>query len=405
MKKIIIFEPEVKNGAGHHLDNLITYATYFKKNKIIIGFLNKEFKIRDLFIPGFIRIKPIIVTLNNNLFLNAKNFFFLIKKFLFLIYYFKKKNKLFIFLKSYLLNYFRIPIYFFSFYEEFKKINLNENDNLLIQSCRPADIKLIYFLCCIEKNIPNIHLRLLYPPKKKFFYYAKKVIKLNNTKNKLFIYSEIISIKNIVDSNITIKSHITIPSYSHYNRRIISDNKNELTLGFLGESRNEKGFDKLPFLLEEIYKKKNNFKFIVQLSSTIYPETKYAREQIINLAKYNRNIILHFGFLNFLKGRIFLKKINIMPIIYKKTYVDDISSGLFYSCIGHEIPMVIPKNTLYMKNLLRYKGFHEAESIPEYKDKLYKISNNYNYYLKEMKKESKKYKALLSQDVLINRLK
>jgi len=405
MKKIILFEPEVKNGVGHHLDNLIGLSVNLKNNNIIMAFLNKEFKKRDFFIPGFIKIKPIIVTLNNNLLLNIKNFFFIIKKFIFFFYYFKKKNKLLIFLKSFILNFFKIPIYFFSFYEEFIKINLNEKDHLLIQSCRPEDIKLIYFLCCLEKNIPNIHIKLIYPPKKRFFYYAKKIIKLKNIKNKFFIYSEIISIKNIIESNIAQKSDITIPSYDHYKRKVISNYKKELTLGFLGESRVEKGFDKLPFLLEEIYKKKNNFKFIVQLSDTIYPETKYAREEIINLAKYNKNIILYFGFLNFLNWRIFLKKINIMPLIYMKSYVDDVSSGLFYSCISHEIPMVIPKNTLYMKNLLRYKGFHEAESIPEYIDRLYKISYNYNYYLREMKKEAKEYKTLLRKDVLIKRVK
>ena len=67
--------------------------------------------------------------------------------------------------------------------------------------------------------------------------------------------------------------------------------------------------------------------------------------------------------------------------------------------------MVIPKNTLYMKNLLSHKGYEEADSIAEYSSKLLKISCNYNYYLKEMKKESKNYKNLLNQDALISRVK
>jgi hypothetical protein len=58
-----------------------------------------------------------------------------------------------------------------------------------------------------------------------------------------------------------------------------------------------------------------------------------------------------------------------------------------------------------MKNLLSYKGFHEAETMREYAEQLYKISNNYKYYLKEMKKESKNYKNLLKYDSLISRIK
>ena len=42
MKKIVFFEPEVKSGVGHHLDNLIQDAYFLKKNKKIIGVLNKS---------------------------------------------------------------------------------------------------------------------------------------------------------------------------------------------------------------------------------------------------------------------------------------------------------------------------------------------------------------------------
>jgi hypothetical protein len=41
MKKIILFEPEVKNGVGHHLDNLIQDSYFLKKNNKITGVLNK----------------------------------------------------------------------------------------------------------------------------------------------------------------------------------------------------------------------------------------------------------------------------------------------------------------------------------------------------------------------------
>jgi len=409
MKKIIFFEPEVKSGAGHHLDNLIQDAYFLKNNKKIIGILNKEFKKKDLFLPKFIKLKPIIVTLNNDILLNVKSFFYFVKKIIFFLYYFTKKNKLFIFIKTFTLNFFSIPVYFFSFYEKFKRINLNEEDHLIIQSCRPKDIELIFFLCSVEKNIPNIHIKLHYPPKKKklknFFSYAKKILKLSNTKNKFFIYSSFINIKNIIESDKKLTCMISTPTYDSYNRKIIISNSNkEFTLGFLGASRNEKGFNKLPDLLSEIYKKKNNFKFIIQLSDTVYPQTEKTRELIIDLAKNNKKIIIHHGYLDFLSWRKFLKKIDIMPIIYQKSYTDSVASGLFYSCVSNEIPMVIPKNTLHMKNLLFFKGFLEAETINEYVEQLYKIYHNYNYYLKQMKKESIKYKILLKHDPLLNRI-
>ncbi len=92
MKKIVFFEPEVKSGVGHHLDNLIQDAYFLKKNKKIIGVLNKEFKKKNLFVPKFITLEPIIVKLNSNQLENIKIFFYFIKKFIFFFYYFKKKK-------------------------------------------------------------------------------------------------------------------------------------------------------------------------------------------------------------------------------------------------------------------------------------------------------------------------
>jgi hypothetical protein len=174
-------------------------------------------------------------------------------------------------------------------------------------------------------------------------------------------------------------------------------------LGFLGESRNEKGFNELPKLLSNIYENNYDINFIVQISNNIYPNTIENRKKIIELSnKYNKIKIL-YGYLDFSGWRSALKQIDIMPILYEKYYRDNIASGLFYSCISHEIPMVIPKDSMAMKKFLKYSCYLESENFDNYiKDILY-LKKNYNSFLIESKKQALHYKKIIeNQDDLIN---
>ena len=76
---------------GHFLDYLIETSNYFKKNKNITWFLNKNFDSQGLFIPKYCNIKKIIIS--NNFKEKKTNYIIFLKKYfilfsIFIIYFF-----------------------------------------------------------------------------------------------------------------------------------------------------------------------------------------------------------------------------------------------------------------------------------------------------------------------------
>jgi hypothetical protein len=175
-RKLLFFEGEMTGGKGHHLDNLIEATIFFKEKFNIIWFVNKNFNEHNLFIPNQTVVKKLI---ESNKFIRNKNklFYFLneiyflfnnIYQVIFFAFYFIYNKKFKIFIKTLISNYLIIPRYFKSLYLEYIKQNIGVEDQIIIQSYRRKDIALVYFLSAIEKNIPKIHIRVLYPPKNRF---------------------------------------------------------------------------------------------------------------------------------------------------------------------------------------------------------------------------------------------
>ena len=65
-KKIIFIESLMKDGGGHHMDNLIETTLHFKYQNEIIWLLNKKFKNRNLFIPEKIILKNLVPEIKSN---------------------------------------------------------------------------------------------------------------------------------------------------------------------------------------------------------------------------------------------------------------------------------------------------------------------------------------------------
>lgn len=400
MKKIIFIEPDAKGGDGHGLDNLIEASLYFSNQKNF-WFLNKTFNANNLYIPSFVQIKKIFYTPKNKIF---RIFYFckvLIDTIILLLYFLFKK-KFLLFLKAIYLNKLTVPHYFFSFYFEYKKINLENNDSIILYSCRTKELELIYFALIMGIKLPNVHCRVLYPPKdkklKNFYFYCKEIIK--NKKN-FFIYSEVDNIKSMIEKKLLYNVDITtgVYTFNTKNKKI-----SNLVIGFLGDSRVDKGFNKIPNFLKNIHDNKN-FNFIIQLSKRVFPGTEYSRNEIINMAKTNSRILIKEGYLDFYEFRKLLQTIDIMPIIYDPNQMNFAGSNIFFRCIANEIPMIIPKNINNIKKFLTFNSFLESESIEDYINQCIKISNNYEFYLNEAKKESALYKRNISKDPLIFRVK
>ena len=404
LKKIILFEGEMVGGHGHHYQHMVESSFYLKNKGKIIWIVNKKFEQRNLFIPNFVKVFPVIDTGYRDL-INNKNAVFVIVKnfflyFYFLFYSFNNFNYLNILRK----NFFLLPKYFPSFFLVYKRLKITSNDVIIFQSARLNDFELSYFLSLIDKNYPDIHLKIIALHKKqklkKFYFYLKKLLINKILFKKFLVYTETpnqsLIIKN--DTGISLKVFNNILNF--YSRQ---NNKRHLTIGFLGESRKDKGFDKVPDLIEKIIKINNNFRFIIQISR-ISREFKFVQDRIIKLAKGNKKIKIITGYLNFHSYRNMLKKVDIMPILHTPQQLKNFGSGIIFSSLTNEIPIIILKNNNYIKKLFKFKSYLEAKNIDDYAMCVYKIFRNYNYYLAQAKKQSNLYKSKLINDPLINRI-
>ncbi|AEA81089.1 hypothetical protein SAR11G3_00614 [Candidatus Pelagibacter sp. IMCC9063] len=216
-------------------------------------------------------------------------------------------------------------------------------------------------------------------------------------KNKLHLFTEVDSVKNIISNTSDLKVKNFTQIYCFHERKTPSF----INVGFLGESRENKGFNKIPDLIEILKKINKNISFTIQFSKETYPNTKNAKNRILELAKQYSDIDIFEGYLDFQFYRNLLKKINIMPILYDSDQVNHVGSGLFFSCITHEIPMIIPREASQLKSYLISNSYRDASTIKEYAEEIVYICNNYEKILKEMKKVSTDYKLKIQKDSLV----
>jgi len=404
--KLILFEGEVTGGRGHHLDLLIEYSIFFSKKLDVIWFVNSEFNQKNLFIPDNVKIKNVIKTNNVSRLENKVIYLWIeiliyLNNFIFFIRLAIKKKKFFFFFNFLVKSFFSIPQYFKSFYLEYIEQNITQNDHLIIQSCREKDISLVYFLINIENIIPKIHIRLLYPPKKRikgFFFYLKNIKKFIDDK-KIFIYTEIEYFKELIQkqmSSLNDKIFVFTNIYTFF----VRNKKNNLTIGFVGEARSNKGFNLLPSFINKIHSLNKNFNFLIQFSK-VYPDTLSSRELLTQMTHKMPNLKIIEKYCDFFEYREILQNIDIMPILYPLSQTNRVGSGVFYSCLTHEIPIVLPRNSVYLKKLLEFSSYEEATEINEYVEKTILIAKNYDFYLNEAKKQSLSYKLKIESDPLV----
>ena len=411
-KNLLLIESEMISPKGHFFDYLLETSNYFKDNNTIHWFLNKNFSFENNSVPNYCNIKKIIKSNNfnrkiNKFFFLIEEFFFFLKNFFdifyFILFFIRDKKKLFSFLKCLFGNTFIIPRYFKSFYLEYIKFNFNINDNIIFQSCRRKDIALVYFLYNIEKkNIPKIHLRIFFIPKKRyksFYFYFNKIKSV--AQNKIFFYTEEGLKKKSLIKELGSDNFIntTKPIFSFYNRKPVTKTH---TVGFMGESRLNKGFNVIPKFIEEIHKINDKFKFIIHFSNLDSKTIKTSKILRELCSKYN-NIEIIDKYCDFHEYRKILEKITIMPLFYDLDQIR-IGSGILYSCISYQIIPIIPKNCDYLEEIIIQKPLIEAENLNDFVRITNKISNNYDEYLSAINKSSDYLYQSIKNDMLIKNI-
>ena len=103
--------------------------------------------------------------------------------------------------------------------------------------------------------------------------------------------------------------------------------------------------------------------------------------------------------------RNILKKIDIMPIIHKSKEINKITSGTMYSCISNQIPIVVPKGTNFLNEILKNKSYEIAKDTRDIPNKIIVILENYHYYLKNVKLNSDLLRIHLKKDPLRENIK
>lgn len=409
-KKIILFEGELRGGKGHHYDHLVENSFYYKDRGEIIWVVNKKFNKKDLFIPDFVKVLNIIDTadrkiVSKNLKFNIELFYLPLKNFLkscfFLLVYIGFN---FNFLSFIFRNFFCFPKYFSSFYKTLKNLNLGKDDKIIFQTSRINDFELVYALTLLNCK-SQLHLRIIQLHRKKKFRKFQYILKILNDKNEL--YSKVFVYTETEFQKQEIKKHTNIDVDLFYNNLSFSQKikkKDKLTIGILGESRYDKGFYKTPELIRILNNQfQNEVNFIIQINNcpSSLLETKNDLER---LSKEFGNIRIINGYINFFEYREILKLIDIIPLLHELDQLKNCGSGIVFSSMVNEIPMVIPKGAKFVKSFFKYDSYLEAESIDDYSKSIEKIIKNYPKFLEMAKKQSKLYLDNLNQDFLNNRI-
>jgi len=409
--KLLLLETEMIGPGGHYLDNVIESYYYFRNNLQIQCLLNKKFNPQGTFIPSELQL---IKILNSNIFKKEKNkflylsfeIFSLLKRFIFTIllipfFLFHKNFKNY--LNAIISNKFIIPKYFTEVFFFLKKNKYSKNDHIFFQTTRNKHIALANFIARIDDNLPNIHLRILYTPssKKKFtgFYYYLNQIKPYLSNKKISLYS--LTDKNIKIFNEKINSKIgifktNIP-WVFYNREKKDDS---ITVGYMGDARESRGFNLLPDLINKLIDRNENLNFLIQFSKTSSNSTSITSENLFKMAENNPKIKILKTYLDYADFRNTLQKIDIMPILHNNEEINNGNPSTIYSSITHEIPMVLPQNLNYMKDVMVNKSFEIADNLDGVVTQTIKIANDYNRYLNAAKINSKLLFEIFENDPL-----
>ena len=387
----------MKSPRGHYLDNLIESYYFFENDFSIYCLLNKVFDPQGTFIPKELKINKI---LNRNNFEKKEKkflhylfeiiFFFkrLISSLILIPYFIINKNIL-NYLKALLSNNLILPRYFIELFFFLKKNEFTSYDHILFQTTRNKHMSLANFLTRLEKNIPKIHLRILYTPSSKklggFFYFLNK-IKLFLINKKIFLYVLTKQNFEILSNHLNIKNGIFLSNipWVFFERK---NKKSFKTVGYMGDARVSRGFNKLPSLIDKLSKTSKDFKFIIQYSK-VDIAVKETSDKLFEMAKSNPNIKIYLKYMDYKEFRDALQNIDIMPILHDAEEINLGNPSTIYSSITHQIPMTIPSNLKYMKDVLVHKSFEEADAIDDIVNKIVKIKNNYEEYLSSAKKNS-----------------
>ena len=174
-------------------------------------------------------------------------------------------------------------------------------------------------------------------------------------------------------------------------------------IGFIGEARINKGFNKIPELINILNKSDYFFEFIVQYSGT-NNETSETAIKLYELSQRFKNVKIIQKYCDYLEYRKILQEITIMPLMYSADHMNNTNSGIVYSCISNEIIPIIPKDCDYLKKILIDNSFKEASSVESFANNINVIKDDYINMLKNAKISSKNFSKIIDNGSMIKNI-
>ncbi|MAK12345.1 MAG: hypothetical protein CMI73_01535 [Candidatus Pelagibacter sp.] len=408
MKRLFIFEPECSDPLGHSLNSLRQYSIFFKKKLNVYCITNASLKKKFFFKEGkilnIISFKEGCFKIKDFFNFTKNLFFFIYKIFSFVVFVIYNKS-LFKFISACTKLCF-VPRYIPDLYRLKKYKKINNKDSIFIPSGRPHILQSILFLYFLDKkNFPTIHFRIVHPVKYRknrdnFFKYLDIFENFKLINKKIFFYAENNKYKETLERfhkfDTSIFNGISITKSEKSNKNII--------ISFLGESKNYKGFYKIPKLIKILQKKYlKKLKFIIQISKR-NKEIHSTSLELRKIALLNKNVKIIEGSLDNLEFEKYLSITDIMPLLHPLNRAKTFGSGFIYTCMGAEIIMIIPKGASDWKKVIPYKSYLEADSIDNYVKKIDFIINNLNKYNRLVQITKKAYLNEIKNSKLIKRI-
>jgi hypothetical protein len=205
-------------------------------------------------------------------------------------------------------------------------------------------------------------------------------------------------IKNEINNKYLVNT--VTPIFSFYKR---SQTNPTVTIGFVGQARKDKGFHLLPELILKLENKKINLNYLIQFTSA-GKDTEVHKNHLLSIAKDNSRFKIINKYLDFKEYRNILSQIDIMPMLYDVNHLTMGNSGVIYSCISHEVSLVIPNDCSHLKKFLIFKSYEQARDLDEYVEKIIFMKNNFSLYLGEAKKLSLDLKNTIKNSSLVRNI-
>ena len=160
------------------------------------------------------------------------------------------------------------------------------------------------------------------------------------------------------------------------------------------------GFGRIGQMHAENINKNKDLNFLIQYAKTSSNSTSITSAKLFKMAENNPKIKILKIYLDYADFRNTLKKIDIMPILHNNEEINNGNPSTIYSSITHEIPMIIPHNLNYMKEVMVNNSYEIADNLDDVVSQTLKVANDYNKYLNAAKISSKLLFKIFENDPL-----